>query len=107
MSFMFTNAISFNGDVSNFDTSRVTDMYGMFRGAVLFNEDLSNFDTSSVTDLDYMFYNASLFNQDLCSWRYNFPYTADTYNIFTNSSCTYRDAPTKAQKGPFCASNCQ
>jgi len=104
---MFYQATSFNGDVSNFDTSSVTDMYGMFESAESFNQDVSNFNTSSATDMAYMFYEATSFNQDLCSWRDNFPYTADTSDIFTNSNCTYQDTPQETQKGPFCASDCQ
>ena len=107
MSFMFEGASSFNGDISNFDTSSVTKMNGMFYNALAFDGDLSNFDTSSVTNLNGMFFGASSFNQDLCEWRDSFPYTADTGNIFFNSGCTYRSTPQAAQKGPFCASDCQ
>ena len=43
-------------DVSNFDTSKVTDMNKMFsRTDKLITLDLSNFDTSQVTDMSYMF----------------------------------------------------
>jgi len=106
MSLMFQDATAFNGDVSNFNTSSVTTMDSMFEGASSFNQDVSHFDTSSVTDMYQMFYRASSFNKDLCSWQDSFPYTT-AYNTFTNSSCTYQDTPDEAQKGPFCASNCQ
>ena len=40
----------------NFDTSNVTDMFGMFsRCSGLTSLDVSNFDTSNVTDMSYMF----------------------------------------------------
>ena len=43
-------------DLSNFDTSQVTDMQFMFSGmSSLTTLDLSNFDTSRVTDMKYMF----------------------------------------------------
>ena len=43
-------------DLSNFDTSQVTDMQFMFSGmSSLTTLDLSNFDTSQVTDMKYMF----------------------------------------------------
>ena len=43
-------------DVSNFDTSNVTDMYGMLEGlGRLTSLDVSNFDTSNVTNMGYMF----------------------------------------------------
>ena len=44
-------------DLSNFDTSKVTDMRYMFYGMTnLTTLNLSNFDTSKVTDMSYMFY---------------------------------------------------
>lgn len=47
-------------DLSNLDTSRVTDMNGMFSNCYkLTSLDVSNFDTSSVTDMSYMFDNCS------------------------------------------------
>ena len=43
-------------DLSNFDTSQVTNMRGMFSGMRnLTTLDLSNFDTSKVTDMSFMF----------------------------------------------------
>ena len=43
-------------DVSNFDTSNVTNMGGMFNGCRgLESLNVSNFDTSNVTDMGYMF----------------------------------------------------
>jgi len=104
---MFRDATSFNGDVSNFDTSSVTKMQYMFDGATSFNQDVSSFDISRVTKMYGMFYNATSFNKDLCSWQDSFPYTANTADIFANSNCTYQDEPNETQKGPFCASDCQ
>ncbi len=47
-------------DVSNFDTSNVTDMSSMFDGCESLQKlDVSNFDTSNVTDMYGMFYNCS------------------------------------------------
>ena len=49
-----------NLDLSNFDTSQVTDMKFMFEYcSSLTNLDLSSFDTRKVTDMDYMFRYAS------------------------------------------------
>ena len=43
-------------------------MNGMFKGASIFNGNISNWDVSSVTDMNGMFYYATGFNQDLSSW---------------------------------------
>ena len=42
MSDMFSGAISFNGDISEWDVSGVTDMSGVFAGASSFNGDVSS-----------------------------------------------------------------
>ena len=57
-------------DLSNFDTSRVTDMSYMFFGtSSLTTLNLSNFDTSKVTDMQYMFIDMhSLTTLDLSSF---------------------------------------
>ena len=47
-------------NLSNFDTSKVTKMWAMFDGmSNLTTLNLSNFDTSKVTDMQYMFYGMS------------------------------------------------
>ena len=107
MAGMFNGATSFNGDLSAWDTSGVTKMEYMFKGATSFNGDLSAWDISSLRDMDVMFYGATSFNQDLCTWGDEFPY--DVWfpsSIFLDSGCTYQDDPQEDQKGPFCASDC-
>ncbi len=46
---------SFNGDISDWDVSDVTDMSGMFSDADSFNGDISDWDVSNVTDMSHMF----------------------------------------------------
>ncbi len=68
LSNLFNSSIclEFNGDISKWDVSRVTDMYGMFAHSH-FNGDISNWDVSSVTSMQSMF-SSSHFNGDISKW---------------------------------------
>merc|ERR1719174_2097175 len=66
---MFSGAKLFNGDISKWKVSRVSDMSAMFYGAKGFNGDISKWDVSSVSDMTDMFTNANFFfNSDLSMW---------------------------------------
>ena len=57
MSYMFDDADNLTTlDLSNFDTSKVTNMDSMFFASGLTSLNLSSFNTSKVTDMSYMFY---------------------------------------------------
>ena len=68
MSWMFSHSL-FNGNISNWDVSNVTHMRGMFSESK-FNQDISNWDVSNVIDMNTMFYK-SPFNKDLSKWNIN------------------------------------
>ena len=68
MSHMFLGATSFNGDISTWNVSNVTNMRAMFYEATSFNGDISTWDVSNVTGMGYMFYNATSFNGDIGNW---------------------------------------
>ncbi len=51
------------GEISTWDTSRVTNMYGLFKGATSFNQPLNNWDVSNVIDMSQMFCGATSFGK--------------------------------------------
>lgn len=65
---MFTNAIAFNSDLSDWDVSSINNMEGMFENALSFDQDLSNWDVSSVGNMDRMFSGATSFSTDIYYW---------------------------------------
>ena len=72
MSFMFGECSGLTSlNVTKFDTSNVTDMsYMFYYCSGLTSLDLSNFDTSSVTDMSHMFqYCNNLTSLDLSNWN--------------------------------------
>ncbi len=70
MSFMFDYAIAFNQPlIWGEKTSKVTNMARMFSRTSAFNQDISAWDVSSVTDMSEMFSRTSAFNQDISEWN--------------------------------------
>ena len=67
-SYSNTAAVSFNEDISKWDTSGVTTTSRMFRYASAFNRDIGGWAVHSVTDMSYMFHEASAFDQDIGAW---------------------------------------
>ena len=67
MSDLFMN-LDFNGDISKWDVSKVTNMSYMFNSCKNFNVDISFWDVSNVTDMTFMFMLCKNFNQDISSW---------------------------------------
>lgn len=69
MSLLFWKNTSFNQDISGWNTSNVTSMHHMFSGASAFNQDIGSWNTENVTDMVCMFFNAASFNQDIGNWK--------------------------------------
>jgi surface protein len=73
MSNLFTNAATFNQDISSWDTSNVINMNNMFTFSSAFNQNIGNWNTSKVTNMGAMFYNATAFNNggssDIGNWN--------------------------------------
>ena len=80
---------SFNGDLSGWDVSSVTNMSQIFSGCESFNQDLSGWDVSSVTNMNDMFRQAYAFNQDISSW--NVSSVTKMTDIFTSASALSDD----------------
>ena len=73
MSELFKPYKRFNGDISNWDVSNVTNMHSMFINCYKFKgDDISGWNVENVTDMQYMFYNCSSFDcKYLDDWKAN------------------------------------
>ena len=65
---MFLDAVTFNQDISGWNTGKVTSAENMFKGAIAFNRDISNWNVSKLVEATGMFQGARAFNQDVSSW---------------------------------------
>lgn len=83
MSIMFKSNTDFNGDITGFNTGLVTTMKQMFTSCSTFNRDISSWNVSNVADFDQMFYIASAFNQNISSW--NTSSATNMYRMFYNA----------------------
>lgn len=69
MSMLFTfSRPKFNGDISEWNTSNVTDMHFMFADTK-FAGDISDWDVRNVENMNNMFYGCNDFNCDLNKWK--------------------------------------
>ena len=66
---MFSWAVKFNSDISNWDMSNIKRMNHMFDWAINFNQPIGRWNTSNVVSMDYLFYWATNFNQPIGSWN--------------------------------------
>jgi surface protein len=63
-----TGLKNFNGNIENWNVSKVTTMTGMFRNTLNFNRNINNWDVSTVSEMGEMFQDATAFNQVLDKW---------------------------------------
>jgi len=81
MSYLFSGRDNFNDDISNWDVSNVTNMEGMFSSASGFNVPIGKWDVSNVTNMNGMFRNTESFNQPIGNWNVsNVTNMADMFN---------------------------
>ncbi len=88
MNDLFLEKSEFNDDISKWDVSNVTAMGGMFFNTVSFNGDLSRWNVSNVKNMNAMFCQAS-FNGDISSW--NVGNVEDMQGMFGHTSNFNRD----------------
>ena len=93
MSFMFGSCKSFNQDISNWDVSKVITMYSMFDSCESFNQDISKWDVSKVTDMSFMLSRCKSFNQNISKWDVSKVKKYD--NIFFNCPIEEKYKPKK------------
>ena len=83
---MFSDSKATTLDVSNFNTSNVTNMNGMFYNSKATTLDVSNFDASKVTNMSNMFYKATNLKTIYVSNKFNTDKVTSSTDMF--SSCT-------------------
>lgn len=81
---LFKDASSFNGDIGNWDVSKIENMRDLFMGASAFNQNINDWNVSAVTDMGNLFKDASSFNQALNRWDVSSVIKMD--NMFWNAS---------------------
>jgi surface protein len=69
MSYMFSGAVLFNGDITSLNTSSVTDMSSMFNQTFGFDRDLSSWQTNSLINASSMFYSSAAQGLGLENWN--------------------------------------
>ena len=82
----------FNGDISNWDVSRVTYMSHMFGLTTAFNGDISTWNVARVTDMGMMFCSAESFRRSLCG--------AAWVNLKADKTDMFYDSPGSISKSP-------
>ena len=98
---------AFNGDISKWDVSKVTDMSHMFLDATAFNQDISEWKVSKVTNMYTMFSGATAFNKNLNAWgaKINRAVKArgwvNTIRMFTDSGLANK-LPSWCENVPAC-----
>ena len=68
MAYMLSDVRNFNSDISNWEVSKVKNFSYLFRNHSVFNYDISGWDVSQGTIFNYMFSGTGLFNQPLNDW---------------------------------------
>ena len=73
------------GNISDWDTSRVTNMDKLFYRKDKFNDDISTWDVSSCTSMEWMFFDAANFDQG--EWMYLCMLESYTIQEYSFAAC--------------------
>ena len=60
---------NFKGDISEWNVSNVTNMYGLFWNNTGFNGDISKWNISNVRNMKNMFSDSKFNNNSICDWN--------------------------------------
>lgn len=80
----FLGATLFNDNVNSWNVQNVTSFYAMFQGAINFNQPLSNWNTSACISFRQMFFGATAFNQSI--GNFNVSNSSSFYQMFNNAT---------------------
>ncbi|MEI0563354.1 BspA family leucine-rich repeat surface protein [Brachyspira pulli] len=68
-SYMFSECVNFNEDISKWNLSNAENIKGMFKYCKKFNQNLNSWNVSKVKEMVYTFAHCSNFNQPLDNWN--------------------------------------
>jgi len=89
---MFTQASSFDADLSEWNVGHVENLSGIFKQARSFNGNTSNWDTRSTQNMSSMFYGAEAFDRSLGNWNMAAVLTVDSMLHLSGLSRTNYDS---------------
>ena len=87
--FLFNYNSTFNGDITGWNVSSVTDMGSMFYNAKSFNQPIGNWVFPKVENMNNMFCHATSFNQDISKWK--FPNVTNMNSMFSYAKSFNQD----------------
>jgi len=84
MTSLFYNCILFNSNISSWNVAKVVTMTDMFNGCIAFNQPIGKWNVSSVTNMSGMFSGTASFSADIGAW--NTKNVTDMTNMFLSAT---------------------
>jgi surface protein len=66
---LFYDKPTFNADIGKWNVASVSNMFGLFHSATAFNQNIASWNVVSVSEMYHMFAEARAFNRDIASWN--------------------------------------